>query len=172
MTEQLKKIIRDIPNFPREGIIFKDITTLCKDPLSFQRMIDLFSHRYLNKGIDYIVGVEARGFIIGSALAYKLGAGLIPVRKAGKLPHHTYKESYALEYGEDILEIHKDAIEEGKNVLIVDDLLATGGTAEAVCKLVEKCGGNIFELAFLIELKELKGKDNLKGYEVFSMIKY
>lgn len=172
MTEDLRDVIRDVPNFPRKGILFKDITTLCKDPISFQRMIDLFSHRYLNKGIDYVVGVEARGFIIGSALAYKIGAGLIPVRKEGKLPHQTHRESYELEYGEDILEIHKDAIEEGKNVLIVDDLLATGGTASAVCKLVEKCGGSIHEIAFLIELEELKGRDKLKDHKIFSMIKY
>lgn len=172
MTDKLKEIIRDVHDFPKKGIVFKDITTLCKDPLSFQRMIDLFSHRYLNKNIDYIVGIEARGFIIGSALAYKIGAGLVPVRKEGKLPHHTHRESYELEYGKDVLEIHKDAIEKGKNVLIVDDLLATGGTAKAVCSLVEKCGGNIYELAFLIELKELNGKNNLTNYNVFSMLHY
>src|SRR3990167_4735540 len=131
MVEKLKKIIRDVPDFPKKGVLFKDITTLLKDPASFQRTVDLMSHRYVGKGVDVVVGVEARGFIVGAALAYKLGAGVILVRKPGKLPHKTHKASYKLEYGEDSLEIHQDAIIPGQKVLIADDVLATGGTVSA-----------------------------------------
>jgi len=132
MVEILKKIIRDIPDFPKKGILFKDITTLLKDPVSFQRAVDLLSHRYVGKGIEVVVGIEARGFIIGAALAYKLGAGVILVRKPGKLPHKTHRASYKLEYGEDTLEIHQDAVSPGQKVLIADDVLATGGTVSAL----------------------------------------
>jgi adenine phosphoribosyltransferase len=172
MVEQLKKAIRDIPDFPKKGIIFKDITTLCQDPLSFQRMVDLMSHRYLEKKIDVVVGIEARGFIVGAALAYKLGAGVVLVRKPGKLPYKTHSETYALEYGEDELHIHQDAIEKGQNVLIADDLLATGGTAEAVVKLVERLGGNIVECAFIVELDDLEGRKKLGGHDAYSLIHY
>src|SRR3990172_2064310 len=151
MVEGLKKIIRDVPDFPKKGIIFKDITTLCRDPISFQRMVDLMGHRYIGKDIDIVVGIEGRGFIVGAALAYKLGAGVVLVRKPGKLPHKTHKASYTLEYGKDTLEIHQDAIEKGQNVVIADDLLATGGTAGAVADLVAKMGGNIVECSFIIE---------------------
>ena len=172
MPERLKKVIRDVPNFPKEGILFKDITTLCKDPLSFQIMVDLLAHRYLDKKIDVVVGAEARGFIIGAALAYRLGAGIILVRKPGKLPSKTIKATYALEYGEDTLEIHQDAIEKGQNVLIADDLLATGGTAKAMIELVENLGGNIIECAFVVELNDLKGRDKLKPFDTFSLLQY
>jgi adenine phosphoribosyltransferase len=172
MVEILKKIIRDVPDFPKKGILFKDITTLCKDPVSFQRMVDLLGHRYVSKNIDLVVGVEARGFVVGAALAYKLGAGVVLVRKPGKLPHKTYKATYELEYGEDSLEIHQDAITKGQNVLIADDLLATGGTAAAVVELVEQMGGNIVECVFLVELEELKGREKLLPHKTFSLLKY
>lgn len=172
MPEQLKKSIRDIPDFPKKGILFKDITTLCKDPLMFQRMVDLLGHRYLGKGVDLIVGIEARGFIMGAALAYKLGAGVVLVRKPGKLPYKTHKASYTLEYGEDTLEVHQDAIEPGQKVVIADDLLATGGTAGAVVDLVKKMGGEIVECAFIVELEDLKGREKLGGEDVFSLIRF
>ncbi|MBI5971475.1 MAG: adenine phosphoribosyltransferase [Deltaproteobacteria bacterium] len=170
--QELKKSIRDVPDFPKKGIIFKDITTLCKDPFLFQRMVDLLSHRYIGKGIDLVVGIEARGFIIGAALAYKLGAGVVLVRKQGKLPHKTHKASYSLEYGKDSLEIHKDAIKKGQRVVIADDLLATGGTAGAVAGLVKKMGGKIHECAFIVELEDLKGRRKIAPHPVFSLIKY
>jgi adenine phosphoribosyltransferase len=170
--EKLKKIIRDIPDFPKKGIVFKDVTTLLRDPVSFQRTVDLLGHRYIDRSIDLVVGVEARGFIVGAALAYKLGAGIILVRKPGKLPYKTHKASYELEYGTDTLEIHQDAITKGQRVLIADDLLATGGTVSAVIKLIEKLGGEIEECAFLIELDSLKGREKLKPHNVFSLINF
>lgn len=172
MVEELKKSIRDIPDFPKKGILFKDITTLCKDPLMFQRMVDLLGHRYVGKGVDLVVGIEARGFVVGSALAYKLGAGVVLVRKPGKLPHTTHKATYTLEYGEDTLEVHTDAIEPGQRVIIADDLLATGGTAAAVVDLVEKMGAEIVECSFIVELDDLKGREKLGSHPVFSLIQY
>jgi len=172
IVEELKSSIRDIPDFPKKGIIFKDITTLLKDGKKFQKAIDCIVERYKDKKIDKVVSVEARGFIFGSAIAYKLGAGVIPVRKKGKLPHETNRVEYELEYGKDILEIHKDAINPDDNVLIIDDLLATGGTMKAVCDLVQGMGGKIVEVAFLIELTFLKGRDRLKGHQVFSLIEF
>ncbi|MFQ5442907.1 MAG: adenine phosphoribosyltransferase [Thermodesulfobacteriota bacterium] len=172
MVEELKKSIRDVPDFPKKGILFKDITTLCKDPLMFQRMVDLLGHRYVGKGIELVVGIEARGFILGAALAYKLGAGVVLVRKPGKLPHKTHKATYTLEYGTDTLEVHQDAIDKGQKVIIADDLLATGGTAGAVAELVDKMGANIFECAFIVELNDLKGREKLGGHPVFSLLKY
>lgn len=172
MPEKLKKVIRDVPNFPKKGILFKDITTLCKDPASFQRMVDLMAHRYAGKKIDLVVGIEARGFVVGAALAYKLGAGIVLVRKPGKLPHKTHKESYTLEYGKDTLEMHKDSIKKGQRVIIADDLLATGGTAAAVVKLVKKTGAKIVECAFIVELKDLQGRKKIKGAKTFSLIEY
>ena len=170
--EDLKQIIRDIPDFPKKGIVFKDITTLLGDAKSYQRMIDLLSHRYIGERIDKVVGVEARGFIIGAALAYKLGAGVVLVRKPGKLPSETFKKTYDLEYGTDTLEIHTDAIRKGENILIADDLLATGGTMAAVVDMVESMGGKIFECCFMVELVALKGKEKLPPGKVFSLLKF
>ena len=173
MSERVKKMIRDIPDFPKKGILFKDITTLLADGKEFQHAIDLLAERYKDKGIDRVVAVEARGFILGAPLAYRLGAGFVPVRKKGKLPHpEKLSASYALEYGTDTLEMHKDSLIKGHKVLVVDDLLATGGTVGAVTRMIEELGGEVVELAFLIELEFLKGADKLKDYPVFSLIKY
>jgi adenine phosphoribosyltransferase len=170
--EELKSIIRDIPDFPKKGIIFKDITTLLADAASYQRMIDLMSHRYIGKKIDKVVGVEARGFIIGAALAYKLGAGVVLVRKPGKLPGQTFRKSYELEYGQDTLEIHTDSIKKGEKVIIADDLLATGGTISAVVDMVNSLQGEIVECCFMAELEFLHGRDRLPSGKVFSLIKF
>ncbi|OGW17467.1 MAG: adenine phosphoribosyltransferase [Nitrospinae bacterium RIFCSPLOWO2_12_FULL_45_22] len=172
MVEELKQKIRDIPDFPKKGILFKDITTLLSDAEAFSRAVDLIAERYRDKKIDSIVCIEARGFIFGGALSYRLGTGLIPVRKAGKLPYKTYKATYELEYGTDTLEIHQDAIQPGQRVLIIDDLLATGGTTNAVANLVRQLEGEVVELAFLIELTFLEGRKKLIDYEVFSLIKF
>lgn len=173
IVAELKGIIRDIPDFPKEGIIFKDITTLLKDGKKFRNAIDRISERYDGKKIDKVVCIEARGFVFGSPIAYKLGAGVVPIRKKGKLPYETHSVEYDLEYGKDCLEVHKDAILPGENVLIIDDLLATGGTMSAVCDLVEKkLGAKVVEVAFLIELTFLKGRDKLKGRKVFSLIEF
>ncbi len=162
--------IRTIPDFPKEGIDFKDITTLLKDPSAYEEAIDKIAERYEDEDIDLILGVEARGFLIGAPLALKLQKGFVPVRKEGKLPGEILKTEYDLEYGSSILEIHKDAIETGDKILIVDDLLATGGTVKATAELVEELGGKIVEIAFLMELGFLDGRDKLKDYEVFSLI--
>ena len=170
--DDLETLIRDIPDFPKKGVIFKDITTLLKEGERFKEAIDEISNRYLDKKIDVVVSVEARGFIIGSAIAYKLGAGIVLIRKKGKLPWHTHQATYELEYGTDTLEIHQDAIKPGEKVLIVDDLLATGGTAAAVIRLVEGLKGQVVEVAFLIELTFLKGREKIEDYPIFSLIKY
>ncbi len=170
MTD-LKTYIRDIPGFPKEGIIFKDITTLLKDGDKFREAVDMIAEKFKDDKIDIVLSIEARGFIFGSAVAYKLGAGMAPIRKKGKLPHKTISMTYQLEYGTDTLEIHQDAFERGARVLIVDDLLATGGTARAVTDLVEKMGGEIAGLAFVVELLPLKGRDKLKDFKIFSIIK-
>jgi adenine phosphoribosyltransferase len=170
--EELKNIIRNIPDFPKKGILFKDITTLLGDAKSFSRMVDLLSHRYIGQKIDKVVGVEARGFIIGAALAYKLGAGIVLVRKPGKLPSETFKKTYALEYGTDTLEIHVDAIKKGERVLIADDLLATGGTMGAVVDMVNELGGEIVECCFMAELEFLEGAKKLPEGKVFSLLKF
>jgi adenine phosphoribosyltransferase len=168
----LASTIRNVPDFPVEGILFYDITTMLNKPEAFKASIDQLVKYYQNREIDQVVGVESRGFIFGPILAYKLGAGFVPVRKPGKLPADKLAESYDLEYGTNILEIHRDAIEPGQKVLVVDDLLATGGTARATCNLVEKLGGQVVGIAFVIELNFLKGRDQLKGYEVFSLLSY
>ncbi len=168
----LKDCIRDIPDFPKEGIIFKDITTLLKDPEAFHFAIDELAKDFAGKNITQVVGVEARGFIFGGALAYKLGAGFIPVRKKGKLPFKTKRVSYELEYGTDILEIHEDALKKGTKVLIVDDVLATGGTIKAVTELVESQGAEIAGVAFLVELGFLNGKQKLNGRDIVSIVRY
>lgn len=172
LIEELKNAIRDIPDFPKKGIIFKDITTLIKDKFLFRNVIDEFYNRYKDKHIDYVACIEARGFIFGGALAYKLGAGVIPIRKKGKLPHKTRSATYELEYGTDSLHIHEDALVPGHRVLIVDDLLATGGTTKATAQLIRELGGELIEIAFLIELEFLHGRDKLKDYNVFSLIKF
>lgn len=170
--EDLKSIIRDIPDFPKKGIIFKDITTLLADAKSYQRMVDLLAHRYVGERIDKVVGVEARGFVIGSALAYKLGAGVVLVRKPGKLPYETFKKTYDLEYGTDTLEIHTDAIRKGERVIIADDLLATGGTMAAVVDMVTSMGGDIVECCFMAELDFLSGRKKLPEGKVFSLLNF
>ena len=169
--ERLKSKIRDVPDFPKKGIIFKDITTLLKDRDAFKQVVNAFIKRYRHKKIDLVVAVEARGFILGAALAYRLGVGIIPVRKKGKLPYHTHKIKCRLEYGQAELEVHRDAIKPKEKILLVDDLLATGGTVAAVCKLIEKMKGKIVEIAFLVELTELKGRKKLK-YPIYPLIKY
>ena len=168
---EIKKYIRDIPGFPKEGIIFKDITPLLKNGKVFKEAIDLLAAKFKTKKPDVVLNVEARGFIFGSAIAYKLGAGLVPIRKKGKLPYKTHSIAYDLEYGKDSLEIHQDAFERGARVLIVDDLLATGGTTRAVIDMAEKMGAKIVGIAFLIELTALKGREKLKGYPIVSLIK-
>jgi adenine phosphoribosyltransferase len=170
--QELKDIIRDVSDFPKKGIVFKDITTLLGDAKSYQQMIDLLSHRYIGKKIDKVVGVEARGFIIGAALAYKLGAGVVLVRKPGKLPYSTFKKTYDLEYGTDTLEIHTDAIKPGENILIADDVLATGGTMGAVVDMVQNLGGTIYECCFMAELEFLHGRAKLPEGKVFSLLKF
>ncbi|MCR4337966.1 MAG: adenine phosphoribosyltransferase, partial [Candidatus Omnitrophica bacterium] len=160
------------PNFPKEGIIFKDITTLLRNPDAFQEAVNRLAEKFENEKIDHVVGVESRGFIFGSVLAYKLKAGFVPVRKKGKLPYETKSVTYELEYGTDTLEIHKDAILPGQRVLIVDDLLATGGTIKAVVDLVKGLGADVLGVAFLIELTFLKGKEKIKDFPIYSIIEY
>ncbi len=171
-SQQLKTLIREIPDWPKKGILFYDITTLLKDKVGFATLIDKFSEFYINHKIDLVLGMEARGFIFGPALAYRLNAGFVPVRKPGKLPAETVKCEYALEYGNNSLEVHKDAIRPGERVLIVDDLLATGGTAQATAKLASSLGADIAGLGFVVELDFLKGREKLKGYEVTSLLHY
>jgi|ERR1041385_5707715 adenine phosphoribosyltransferase len=171
-NNELQGFIRNVPDFPKKGIVFRDITTLLKDNQAFKKAIDIFYDHYKNENIDKVVSVESRGFIFGSVLAYRLGAGFVPVRKPKKLPSKTIREEYQLEYGSDALEIHADALQQGNNVLVVDDLLATGGTITATCNLVKKLKGNIVGIAFLIELSFLKGRDKLTEYDIFSIITY
>lgn len=168
----LPDFIRDIPDFPSPGIVFKDITPLLKDPKAFRATIDQIADRYVQKQIDAIVGIDARGFIFGSALAYRLGVGFVPVRKSGKLPYHTHEASYDLEYGTDTLAIHQDAFPAGSRVLICDDVIATGGTIAASIKLVEKLDSKVVGIAVVIELTFLKGREKFPGYEVFSLIEF
>ena len=171
-AEDLKKLIREIPDYPKPGILFYDITTLIKDRAGFARVVDFMTSPYLDKNVDLVLGMEARGFIFGPAIAYRLNAGFIPVRKPKKLPGETVSYTYDLEYGTDTLEIHKDAIQPGQRVLIVDDLLATGGTAEGTAKLASQLGANICGLSFLVELDFLNGRKRLVPYEVFSLLHY
>ncbi|MFA5069110.1 MAG: adenine phosphoribosyltransferase [Candidatus Omnitrophota bacterium] len=172
MTNDFKALIRDIKDFPKKGIIFRDITTLLKRGAAFKCVIDAFEERYRGNAIDKVVAIDARGFIFGGALAYKLGAGFVPVRKKGKLPYKTISAQYELEYGTDTLFIHEDGLNANERVLIVDDLLATGGTAKAVCDLVNTLKAKIIEVAFVIELAELGGRQKLRDYQVFSQIVY
>ena len=170
--EDFSQYCRDIPDFPQKGIIFRDITGLLRNGPVFRRAIDEIARNHSQHTIDTVISIEARGFMIGSALAYQMGSGLVPVRKKGKLPWHVYRKSYSLEYGQDHLEIHQDAIAPGSNVLIVDDVIATGGTVGAVAELIQEMKGNIIGAAFLIELLGLGGKDVIKGIPVYSLIKY
>ncbi len=167
-----ERLIRAIPDFPIPGILFRDITPLLKDKQGFKEMIDLFVDRFKGRGIDYVVGVEARGYMIGAPLAYAIGAGFIPVRKPGKLPYSKLAENYALEYGTNSLEIHADALEHKDKVIVVDDLLATGGTAAATRRLLERLGAHIEAFAFLIELEALNGRKALEGVDVVAFVKY
>lgn len=166
----LKAAIRDVPDFPKPGILFKDITPVLKDPVLFRKAVGLFARRHRASGIQKIAVIDARGFLFGSALAYALKAGLVPIRKKGKLPYQTYEESYALEYGTSTLSVHIDAFDPGERVLLVDDLLATGGTAAASAALIERAGGTVAEIDFLIELGFLKGRQKLERYPVFAPI--
>ncbi len=172
MHEDLKAAIRDVPDFPIPGILFRDITPLLRDGRLFRRAVDTVAERHAGKGIQAVVGIDARGFIFAGAVAYKLGIGMVPVRKKGKLPWKTVVTSYTLEYGSETSEMHVDAIANGDRVVIVDDLLATGGTALAAARLVEQLGGQIAEIDFLIELSDLKGRERLRAYPLFSAIQY
>ena len=171
-ADELKNLIREVPDFPKKGILFYDITTLLKDRIGFATLVDRFSEHYLDHKVDLVLGMEARGFIFAPAVAYRLNAGFVPVRKPKKLPSETLKWTYDLEYGSDTLEIHKDAIEPGQRVLICDDLLATGGTARAAAEMVKSLGGEICGLSFVVELDGLKGRDKLKDYDVYSLLHY
>jgi adenine phosphoribosyltransferase len=170
--EDLKKLIREIPDYPKPGILFYDITTLLKDPVGLHRAVDALADYYVGRKVDCVVGIEARGFIFAPMVAYRLNAGFVPVRKPHKLPAEVARASYSLEYGQDSLEVHRDAISAGQSVLIIDDLLATGGTAAAVAGLVETLGGQVAGLGFLVELEFLKGRDKLLRYDLHSVLKY
>lgn len=171
-TPSLKELIRDIPDFPKPGIVFKDITPILKHPSAFRYTVDAIGDELRKCKIDYVIGIESRGFIFSPVLAYNLGVGFVPVRKKGKLPYKTHEMAYDLEYGQAVLEIHQDALAAGARVALVDDLMATGGTALAAAKLVEKLGAKVEKLAFIVELEFLKGREKLKGYDVFSLVKY
>ena len=170
--DQLKRLIREVPGFPKKGILFYDITTLLKDKVGFATLVDRLSEHYIDQKIDLVLGMEARGFIFAPALAYRLNAGFVPVRKVGKLPAECVRFDYQLEYGTNSLEMHRDAIQKGQRVLIVDDLLATGGTAEATAKLATLLGAEIAGLGFIVELDFLRGREKLKSYNVMSLLHY
>ena len=169
---QIKELIRDVPDFPEPGIVFKDITPVLADPMAFSTITDLIVVHFGRGNVDKVVGIEARGFILASPVAYHFNAGFVPIRKQGKLPWETLDEEYALEYGTATIEVHRDAVRPGERVLIVDDVLATGGTAKAAASLVERIGGKVCGIACLIELGFLKGRDQLQGYELFTLIEY
>jgi adenine phosphoribosyltransferase len=171
-TDELKSKIRNVPDFPIKGVMFRDITTLVKDKAAFKYVVDQLYERYKDKKIDQVIGIESRGFIFGGALAHRLGCGFVPARKLGKLPSETIEESYELEYGRTSLQMHIDAIKKGDRVLVLDDLLATGGTIRATTNMVERLGGTIVEIAVIIELSFLKGRDKLKNYSIYSMVDY
>lgn len=170
--ETIKAMIRTIPDFPKKGILFRDITTLLKDAQGFRQTVEAFASRYRTMDIDLVAGIESRGFIIAGALACLLGKGFVPLRKPGKLPAQTYRRDYQLEYGTDAIEMHRDAIAPGMRVLMVDDLLATGGTMKAACELVETAGGKVVECAFIVDLPDLKGREKLQGYPVFTLVAF
>ena len=170
--KDLASLIRDVPDFPVKGVLFKDLTTLLKDAAAFHRAIDALVQRYVGRHIDIVAAIESRGFIFAAPVAYQLGAGFVPIRKPGKLPAETISVRYTLEYGSNTLEIHRDAIKPGQKVLLVDDLLATGGSAKAAVELIERLGGQVVGIAFLVNLTFLRGVDNLTGYDVFSVIDF
>jgi len=170
--DELKAHIRSVPDFPKKGIVFRDITTLLKDKAAFHKAVDALAEPFVDERVDQVVAVEARGFILGGAVAYKLGTGFVPVRKAGKLPAETLERTYELEYGTDTLAMHRDAIKSGDRVLMLDDLLATGGTMAAACQMVEEAGGEVVGCAFLVELSFLRGRQALASYRVVSLIDY
>jgi adenine phosphoribosyltransferase len=172
VADRLAALVRDIPDFPKPGVTFKDITPLLADPAGFRAAVDGIAERFQGAGVDRVLGVEARGFILAAPIAYRFGAGFTPVRKAGKLPWQVEAEEYALEYGTDLLEIHKDAIEPGERILVVDDVLATGGTAAATVRLVERLGGTVVGLGFVLELAFLEGRSHLAGRDVVSLVTY
>ena len=174
MMENIKKKIRTIPHFPKKGVMFRDITTLLQDNQGLRDVVEVFTNRYKNAMIDIVASIEARGFILGGIVAYKLGVGFVPIRKKGKLPYKTVKQVYDLEYGTDMIEIHLDAIKIGDKVLLIDDLLATGGTSLAAAKLIEKLGGKVLECAFIIDLPELGGKKKLEehGLKVYNLVEF
>jgi adenine phosphoribosyltransferase len=170
--EYIKSKVRSIPNWPIKGVIFRDITTLLQDPKAFKEICQIFFNRYVNEKVDKIVGIDARGFLFGSVLAVELGIGFVPIRKKGKLPYKTISESYTLEYGEETIEIHEDAIDRGDRIVIIDDLMATGGTIAASAALVEKLGGDILECAFVIELPDLKGREKMGDRNLFAILEF
>lgn len=172
LENRLRSIIRDVPDFPKKGIVFKDITPVLQDPAAFGRACAVLEEYALGRGADVVAGIESRGFIFGAALALRMARPFVPIRKKGKLPWKTVRQSYGLEYGKDTIEIHRDAVEKGRRVLVVDDLLATGGTLAGACKLVEKVGGVVAGCACLVELSFLKGRARLKGRDVFSIVRY
>ncbi len=172
VADELKKFIRDVPDFPKKGIIFKDITPLLADKEALAKTIKILADNYRNKGITRVLGVESRGFLLAAPVAVELGAGVVPVRKKGKLPHDKISAEYALEYGTDSLEIHSDAVAAGEKVIVIDDLLATGGTCAAVCEMVKRLKGTVAGIGMLIELAFLNGRDKLKGHDLFILIKY
>ncbi len=170
--ESIKNKIRTIPNFPKQGIMFRDITTLLQDADGLKEIIEALAKRYVNEKANFVVGIESRGFIVGGALAKELGIGFVPIRKKGKLPSEVIQEEYDLEYGKDIIEMHKDSLKNGNRVILVDDLIATGGTARAACKLIESVGAEIVECAFIVDLPELKGKEKLAPRKVFALVEF
>ncbi len=170
--EQLKTKIREIPDYPKPGILFYDLTTLLRDPGALRQVVDIFTERYADTGIEQVLGIESRGFIFAPALAANIGAGFVPVRKPGKLPAETLSVSYELEYGTDTLEVHADSVRQGQRVLIVDDLIATGGTAAAAARMAAEMGADVAEMAFLVELQFLNGRSKLEEFEVFSILQY
>jgi adenine phosphoribosyltransferase len=172
VVRELTGRVRDVPDFPATGILFRDITPILQDPHSYRTAIDLFVENFRGRGVDLVAGIEARGFLFGAPVALALGAGFVPVRKIGKLPAEKVSRSYALEYGEAIIELHRDAVQPGQKVAVIDDLLATGGTAQAACELIEELGGQVVETAFLIELEFLHGRERLRGRRVTSFIRY
>lgn len=172
MHEELIRTIRSVPDFPKKGIVFRDITTLLKDRSAFARAADILYEHYRHERIDKVVSIESRGYILGAVLAYRLNAGFVPIRKPGKLPAETLREEYSLEYGSDAIEMHTDAIRRGERILLHDDLLATGGTMQAACRLIERANGIITSLSFLVELSFLNGRQRLGKYDIFSIIRY